>query len=222
MKRITAARARRRFSMEKRSLRSYLLILHFDIKPEGGRFQQEDFAQITQMTSESHGRDYKYDLSYEEIGALIRQHIPAHRIETEKFFRLVLFNYIFSNGDAHLKNFSAIQTTQGDYVLTRGYDLLCTRIHSPGESDMALTLFKDGFSETYEAYGFYTYQDFLLFGQTLGIKNSRVEKIILEFAASYPLVKDLTGRSFLSEEFKKAYLDFYLDKIKRLKMISKA
>jgi len=138
--------------------------------------------------------------------------------ETSDIFRLVLFNYVFSNGDAHLKNFSAIQTSQGDYVLSPGYDLLCTRIHSPSEPDMALTLFRDGFSETYEAYGFYTYQDFLLFGQKLGIKVSRVEKIIREFATFHALVKDLTTRSFLSEEFKKMYLEFYQDKIKRLKM----
>lgn len=194
------------------------LVKRFDTKPEGGKFLQEDFAQIAQMTSETHGVNYKYDLSYEEIGDLIKQYIPAHRIEIEKFFRFILFNYVFSNGDAHLKNFSAIQTAQGDYVLTPGYDLLCTRIHSLGESDIALTLFKDGFSETYEAYGFYTYQDFFLFGQKLGVKGSRVEKIIREFATSHTLVKDLTERSFLNEEIKKVYVEYYLDKIKRLKM----
>lgn len=70
-------------------------------------------------------------------------HIPTHAIELEKIFRLILFNYIFSNGDAHVKNFSAIQTDEGDHVITPAYDLLCTRIHSPGETDMALTLFKD-------------------------------------------------------------------------------
>jgi serine/threonine-protein kinase HipA len=74
-----------------------------------------------------------------------------------------------------LKNFSAMQSEQGDYVLTPAYDLLCTRMHSPSESDMAISLFKDRFTKTYEAYGFYTYQDFLEFGQHMGIKESQGE-----------------------------------------------
>lgn len=39
---------------------------------EGGKLQQEAFAQLGQMTSETHGINYKYDLSYEEIGELIK------------------------------------------------------------------------------------------------------------------------------------------------------
>jgi serine/threonine-protein kinase HipA len=154
------------------------LVKRFDKDPaarlpdgKGGKLQQEDFAQLGQMSSETHGINYKYDLSYEEIGDLIKQYISTYMIELEKFFRLVIFNYIFSNGDAHVKNFSAIRTAQGDYVLTPVYDLLCTRIHSPVESDMALSLFKDGFTEAYEAFGFYTYTDFHHFGKGLGIKE---------------------------------------------------
>ena len=193
------------------------LVKRFDQKPEGGRFLQEDFAQIAQITSESHGSNYKYDLSYAALGRLIRQYIPTYRIEVEKFLRLVLFNYILSNGDAHVKNFSAIQTVQGDYVLTPAYDLLCTRIHSPNESDMALSLF-DEFSKAYEAYGFYTYEDFNLFGQELGIKASRVEKIIGEFAEEKRLVEGLIRQSYLKEEVKETYLRLYLDKLTRLRL----
>lgn len=194
------------------------LVRRFDQTHEG-KLQQEDFAQIAQMTSETHGENYKYDLSYEEIAGLIKQYIPTHRIENEKFFRLILFNYVFSNGDAHLKNFSAIQSAQGDYVLTPVYDLLCTRIHSPSESDMALTLFKDGFPKTYEAYGFYTYQDFYEFGQQIGIKESRVKKIIDEFAETHELVHILIDLSFLRDDIKTAYRKYYEDKVKRLGMI---
>lgn len=193
------------------------LVRRFD-QTTDGKIQQEDFAQIAQMTSEMHGENYKYDPSYEEIAGLIKQYIPTYRIENEKFFRLVLFNYLLSNGDAHLKNFSAIQSAQGDYVLTPAYDLLCTRIHSPNESDMALTLFKDRFSKTYEAYGFYTYQDFYEFGQRIGIKESRVEKIIAEFATPHEGVHSLIDRSFLESDIKKIYGSYYEDKVKRLGM----
>ena len=196
------------------------LIKRFDRTNDGTKLQQEDFAQIAQITSETHGQNYKYDLSYEELGGLIREYIVTHRIEIEKFFRLILFNYLFSNGDAHLKNFSAIRTVQGDYILTPVYDLLCTRVHSPNEEDMALTLFEDGFSKTYEAYGFCTYQDFLQFGQHIGIKTSRVEKMIQRFILKHDheAVHHLIYRSFLKKEVKHAYYDYYQDRLRRLAM----
>jgi len=193
------------------------LVRRFD-QSETGKLQQEDFAQIAQMTSETHGENYKYDLSYEEIAELIKRYIPTYRIEIEKFLRMILFNYVFSNGDAHLKNFSAIQTSQGDYVLTPAYDLLCTKIHSPNESDMALSLFKDGFSKAYEAHGFYTYPDFYEFGQLIGIKESRVERIISEFSEAHNPIQTLIDRSFLKNSIKHFYETLYKDKVRRLKM----
>jgi serine/threonine-protein kinase HipA len=193
------------------------LVRRFD-RTDGKKLPQEDFAQIARMTSETHGENYKYDLSYEEVASLIQRYIPAYRVEIEKFFRLILFNYVFSNGDAHLKNFSVVQSEQGDYLLAPGYDLLCTRIHAPRESDMALALFKDGFTETYEAYGFYTYQDFYQFGQQIGIKGSRVKEIIRKFTISKKIIPSLIDRSSLSIDTKVAYRKHYEDKVKRLGM----
>jgi serine/threonine-protein kinase HipA len=194
------------------------LVKRFDVKPDGSKYQQEDFAQIAQITEETHGKNYKYDLSYEELGELIKKNISMHQIEIEKFFRLVLFNYIFSNGDAHVRNFSMIRTDIGDYVLTPAYDLLCTRLHSPNESDMALTLFRDGFSEAYNAHGFYTYYDFLVFGKTLGIKESRVIRIIDEFRRNNAGIIALIDRSLLRDDLKEVYKEFYQDKVSRLKL----
>lgn len=193
------------------------IVRRFD-QTSSKKIQQEDFAQIAQMTSESHGRNYKYDLSYEEIAKLIQKYIPTHKIALEKFFRMILFNYVFSNGDAHLKNFSAMQSEQGDYILTPVYDLLCTRMHSPNESDMALDLLTEGFSDAYEAYGFYTYEDFYEFGQKIGIKGSRVGKILAEFTSSNKSVYQLIEKSYLSDECKKLYAEYYEDRLKRMNM----
>lgn len=202
------------------------LVKRFDVKSDtrpgsvgSSKYPQEDFAQIAQLTEETHGKNYKYDLSYEEIGLLIKRYIPMSAIELEKFFRLTLFNYIFSNGDAHVKNFSAIQTDEGDHVLTPAYDLVCTRIHSPGEADMALTLFKDRFSEAYDVYGFYTYDDFLEFGKVLGIKESRVVKIIGEFNGKEESIDKLVDASFLRDDLKGLYKQTYKDKLTRLKVV---
>lgn len=192
------------------------LVKRFDVKSDGSKYPQEDFAQIAQVTEETHGKNYKYDLSYEEIGLLIKRHIPTYPIEVEKYFRLVLFNYVFSNGDAHVKNFSAMLTDDGDHVLTPAYDLLCTRIHSPGEGDMALTLFKDRFSEAFDAHGFYTYDDFVEFGKVLGIKESRVVKIIEEFNGKEASIEKLVDASLLGDDIKIIYKNTYKDKMTRM------
>lgn len=194
------------------------LIKRFDVKSDGSKYSQEDFAQIAQVTEETHGKNYKYDLSYQEIGLLIKRHIPTYAIELERFFRLLLFNYIFSNGDAHVKNFSAMLTDEGDHVLTPAYDLLCTQIHSPGEADMALTLFKDRFTEAYNAHGFYTYDDFFEFGKVLGIKESRVVKIIAVFSGKESSIDGLVDASFLRNDLKEYYKQTYKHKLKRLKI----
>jgi serine/threonine-protein kinase HipA len=136
----------------------------------------------------------------------------------EKLFRLVLFNYTFSNGDAHVKNFSVIRTDSGDYVLTPAYDLLCTKLHSPGESDMALTLFKEGFSEAYQEIGFYTRFDFLQLGNKLGIREARAIRMIDEFRNERSEISDLIERSFLRDDTKDLYTEYYKDRVKRLKM----
>jgi serine/threonine-protein kinase HipA len=192
------------------------LVRRFDVKPDGSKSQQEDFAQVAQISEETQGKNYKYDLSYEEIGTLITKHIVTHSIEKEKFLRLILFNYVFANGDAHVKNFSTIRTEVGDYVLTPAYDLLCTSLHTPNESDMALTLFKDDFSDAYNAHGFYTYHDFLLFGIKLGIKESRVVRIINEFKGVHENITEIVSRSFLGDNFKGQYLNFFNDRKQRL------
>lgn len=78
----------------------------FDVKEDGSKFLQEDMAQLAGRTKEKNGVNFKYDGSYEDIGKLIYKFVPAAIPAVERFFKIVLFNYIFSNGDAHLKNFS--------------------------------------------------------------------------------------------------------------------
>ena len=66
---------------------------------------------MVSKTTENAGPDFKYEYSYEELAELVLQYIPAHMVEIEKLFELIVFNYLFSNGDAHLKNFSVLEAT---------------------------------------------------------------------------------------------------------------
>ncbi|MDQ3002656.1 MAG: HipA domain-containing protein, partial [Fibrobacterota bacterium] len=99
------------------------LTKRFDRNVDGSKSQQEDFAQLAGRSEDTDGLHYKYDSSYQEIADLMQTFIAPYAIEVEKFFRLVLFNYLIHNGDAHLKNFSLIRDPgKGIYVLAPAYD----------------------------------------------------------------------------------------------------
>lgn len=118
----------------------------FDVKEDGTKWGKEDFATLAGKTTDNAGPNFKYQFSYEEAGLLIQKYVSAWRIEIEKYFSLVLFNFLFSNGDAHLKNFSLLESSKGDYLLSPVYDLLNTKLHVD-DSDFALDkgLFLDDF-----------------------------------------------------------------------------
>ena len=81
------------------------LCRRFDVGIDGRKFQQEDFASLGGFTKANGGSDYKYcNLSYEECAHIIRQHVKAAPVEILKFFRIVVFNYLTLNDDAHLRS----------------------------------------------------------------------------------------------------------------------
>jgi len=181
------------------------------------KIRQEDFASLAQRSEQSHGKNYKYDYSYEQIGGLIRRYLPAYRVEMVSYFRLVLFNYLIGNGDAHLKNFSVYQRVTGDYGLTPAYDLLSSSIHLPDESRTALELFEEYETKSFEANGFYAYDDFIVFGERLGLSSKLIEKILIEYISSKEKIITLLQGSLMSLEAKERYEALLRDRIKAIK-----
>ena len=189
----------------------------FDVKGDGNKYIQEDFAQITNRTKETHGESYKYEGSYLEIGELIKIFVPASMIAIENFFKLVLFNYVFSNGDAHLKNFSLVRNEFAEMELSPSYDLMSTIIHTPGERDTALDLYdKDHESAYYATYGHYGRMEFIEFAKRLGIVEVRYMRIINEFLEKEKEVDDFIQNSFLSNKALASFSINFKSRIQRL------
>ncbi|KUG25030.1 hypothetical protein ASZ90_005168 [hydrocarbon metagenome] len=190
----------------------------FDRMKDGTKTLQEDFAQIAGRTVEMNGQNYKYDFSYEEIAELMKKNVKPYQIEIEKYFRVIIFNYLFSNGDAHLKNFSLYRNEKyGDYILTKFYDLLNTSLHVPGDSDLALDLFKDDFeTEAYKAGSKYTKTDFEEFAKRIGINKNRFTKIYDAMLDKTNQVKEMVDASFLRSDLKKVYYESYVSRLERL------
>jgi serine/threonine-protein kinase HipA len=203
------------------------LTKRFDLKPDGSKYLQEDMAQISGASRYTGGENFKYAGTYEDIGSLIKAHVAAYPPAMENYFRLVLFNYLFSNGDAHLKNFSLRQTSMGDYSLTPAYDLMCTVLHTPQESDTALDLYKgDMDGGFYKRYGCFGQPEFRTLAEKIGIKTLRAERILTQVLTSRDESIQMIQRSLLSEEAKSRYQNAYLDKLSRMgmtkEMIAKA
>ena len=184
----------------------------------GEKVQQEDFCQLAGRTPETHGENYKYDSSYEELAGLMRRFCPAAAVENPKVFFLILFNYVFANGDAHLKNFSLYRSEQGDYILTPAYDLLNTAVHFPGEPTVAgLDFFADGhFTSTYEVLGFYSSADFIELGVLFGVSETEVRGLIAGFLDRRRIVEQMVADSRLSCEARARYLAKFADRLKAI------
>ena len=194
------------------------LVRRFDVQSDGTRSLQEDFAQLSARSEETHGKHYKYDCSYEEIGHLIRKYVAAYPVDLERYFTLVTFNYLVNNGDAHAKNFSLIRSEEtGEYNLTPAYDLLNTRLHVPDESRTALDLFQDGFqTESYQANAYYAHDDFVAFARKLGLVESRYKRILEKFISGQEAVFALIECSMLSTECKALYKDHVKDRARAI------
>ena len=193
------------------------LTRRFD-RRNGEPIQQEDFCQLAGRSPETHGENYKYDASYEELAGLMRRFCPAAAVENPKVFFILLFNYVFANGDAHLKNFSLYRSEQGDYVLTPAYDLLNTFVHFPGEPTAAgLDFFADGhFTSAYETLGFYSSADFIELGSAFGVSDDEVREQIALFAEHRAAVERMLAESALSDEARARYLFRFHDRLKAI------
>ncbi|SEA66362.1 serine/threonine-protein kinase HipA [Arachidicoccus rhizosphaerae] len=64
----------------------------FDVKADGSKYLQEDFAQLLARTEDTDGPDYKFEGSYEAIGRFIKKNVAAYQPELEKLFKIIVFN----------------------------------------------------------------------------------------------------------------------------------
>lgn len=196
------------------------LTKRFDILPDGSKIPQEDFASLAGKTNLTHGEDFKYSGSYVDVARLIQKYLSAWPIEMERFFRLIVFNYLFGNDDAHLKNFSVQQTRDGDYMFTPAYDLLNSTLHITDDNDFALDggLFENQYkSEVYNQKGHPCQTDFQTFGRLIGLKEVQVRRVLAMFLNPQPVVYDLIDRSFLNSEMKRMYKRSYDERLARFR-----
>jgi serine/threonine-protein kinase HipA len=186
----------------------------FDVKNDNSKRAQEDFASLAGRTPQTHGEHYKYLGNYLELFDIMKRHLPAYRLESTKLFKLILFNYLFSNGDAHFKNFSLLETPLGDFRLSPAYDLLNSRIHID-DKDFAL---EDGLLPRNLGQGKISEQ-FRILAEKAEIREKIIDDILKMMLAKSDSVKYLIDASYLNMKTKRNYFQSYQARVKRLARI---
>lgn len=166
----------------------------------------EDFCQLSENLTE-----HKYRGSVEMIGRLTYQFTTNKGFEAQRLFELVLFSYLTGNADMHLKNFSLMENTLGEYELSPAYDLLNTAlVITDDKEESALTI--NGKKNRLK------HSDFDSLALSLKINEKSLQSIYERFNNVLPEWIVFIKQSFLSKKMQKSYVE--LLNVKHKKMFS--
>lgn len=188
----------------------------FDLAKDGSKYYMEDFASLLGKNEAKNGNYFKYEGCFEDIARMIKRYIPAWMIAMERFFKLVVFNYIYGNGDDHLKNFSLLKIDD-TYQLAPAYDLMNTSLHIEGD-DLGLNGgLSDNMekSDVYERTGHPCRLDFERFGKLIGLRKKRISTILDSFSSFPSAAENLVKSSFLNDKMKRTYVRIVKERISR-------
>jgi serine/threonine-protein kinase HipA len=175
---------------------------------KGDKVAVEDFCQLSENLTE-----HKYRGSIEKIGKLVYAFTQNKGFEAQRLFELVLFSYLTGNADMHLKNFSLIENSLGEYELSPAYDLLNTAIVIPEDKEeSALTI--NGKKSKLNR------KDFQVLATSLKISDKSLEAIYKRFEAILPTWLSWIDQSFLTLELKDDYKHLITKRSKKLFCIS--
>lgn len=183
----------------------------FDVNQDGTKLAQDDFASLAGRTPQTHGEHYKYLGNYLELFQVMQSYLSTYKLEAPKLLKILIFNYLFSNGDAHFKNFSILETPMGDYRLSPAYDLLNSHIHIE-DKDFALD---DGLLPKNIAQGKISVQ-FAKLAESAGISKNIFNDIMDLMLSKSIIVDKMITASFLNDSTKRNYWQSYQGRLNQL------
>ena len=157
------------------------------------RLHQEDFCQALGIMSTS---KYQNDggPGIADIFNTILKVCTVPALESQKFLRYVLFNYVIGNCDSHGKNYSLLYK-KNRIELSPLYDVVSTIIYSGLTEKLSMKIGKH-----YEIQKV-TREDFSLLAESLNIKYSVLSKIFDDFAKKYiPAFEELKDDEKISRD----------------------
>ncbi len=171
------------------------LTLRMDRGKKGEKISMLDMCQLTNRLTE-----HKYYGTYQQLAETIKKYSSAPMLDVQRFWEVVLFSWMTGNSDMHCKNFSLIDSGNGEYVLSPAYDLLAVLLADPADTEeMAMTFTVGGKKSGFDRNTFMT-----AFTQS-GISAAIAEKMIERMKGNLPEWKNLINQSFLPEKMKIDY-----------------
>ncbi len=174
------------------------------------RLYQEDFCQALGIQS-SKKYESQHTFYARKSGELLRNYCTDTLSSIEGFFKLVVFNFLIGNCDAHLKNYSLIRSENWREInLAPAYDLVSTAVYDELGTGLAMHIGCAKKLENVET------ESFLQLGRDLNLSakvtNSLLEQFCEQFNAS---LKAYPAESEVANSIKH-------DSLKRLGQLMKA
>lgn len=171
------------------------LTLRMDRGEKGQKISMLDMCQLSNRLTE-----HKYHGTYQQLAETIKKYSAAPMLDVQRFWEVVLFSWMTGNSDMHCKNFSLIDSGNGEYILSPAYDLLAVLLADPADTEeMAMSFTVGG-----EKNGF-NHNTFITAFTQSGISASIAEKMIERMKGCLPKWKELISQSFLPEKMKTDY-----------------
>lgn len=168
---------------------------------KGEKYPMEDMCQLSERLTE-----YKYKGSYEQIAKLISKYSSTPKLDVVNFWEQVVFSWITSNADMHLKNFSLYQPQKDVVTLTPGYDMLSTALVMPEDKEeLGLTL--KGKKRKIKL------SDFQTAMRNTGLEDKIVQNIFVKFSKALDSWLQWVDISFLPTDMKERYKELLKDRI---------
>lgn len=144
--------------------------------------------------------EHKYYGTYQQLADVIKKYSSAPMLDVQRYWEVVLFSWITGNSDMHCKNFSLIDTGNGEYALAPAYDLLAVLLVAPEDTEeMAMSFTVGGAKNGFDRNTFIA-----AFTQS-GIPATVADKMIERMKSYKPVWEAIIDQSFLPEQMKTSY-----------------
>lgn len=180
------------------------------------RETSRDFAVLMNITGQGN-EDYKFNSSYEAMAECIKMYSQQVNTDLLNFYKVLIFNILVRNGDAHIRNFSMYY--EGNiFCLTPSYDLLCTSLHVI-EDTLACYLYdidlKRGGNKK-RKFDAISHKKLVKFGKYIGIAETVILETLTFISQQKAKITEMIQASFLSENAKNRYQNYVNDGYKIL------
>lgn len=182
------------------------LTIRMDRGRKGEKISMLDMCQLSNRLTE-----HKYYGAYQQLAETVKRYSSAPMLDVQRYWEVVLFSWITGNSDMHCKNFSLIDTGNGEYALSPAYDLLAVLLADPEDTEeMAMSFTVGGAKNGFDRSTFMS--AFTQSGIPIAVANRMIERM----KGILPQWEELISQSFLSDKMKTDYCRLLNERIKLL------